>query len=217
MTKRKPQTRKKPASRQATRTKKAKKKTAKKKTAAKKKPGSAPTVAPATVSEIPGLGAVSSSQDGYVSELTPVQVLGGVPCRILVEQYDDDRDQSEIQQAVANFLALDTSALTDAQSHVFAYYADCRQYADVNIESADQVWKHVQLGNAPVVSRRFYGDRGVYVSLECNCDWEEEHGLQLIFRNGEAITKVGPYDGHLTNVDAFADKTLDGVVYRPRR
>jgi hypothetical protein len=25
---------------------------------------------------------------------------------------------------------------------------------------------------------------------------------------------VGPYDGHLTNSDAFADSTLENVVYR---
>jgi len=40
----------------------------------------------------------------------------------------------------------------------------------------------------------------VYVSVECECSWEPEHGLQLVFRGGARVTKVGPYDGHLTNV-----------------
>jgi len=45
----------------------------------------------------------------------------------------------------------------------------------------------------------------VYFSIEGNCDWEEEHGLQLVFRDGTEVTKVGQYDGHL--------KTETGDVY----
>ncbi|MGC7101877.1 hypothetical protein ACPZ19_45000 [Amycolatopsis lurida] len=36
--------------------------------------------------------------------------------------------------------------------------------------------------------------------------------LQLVFRDGRDVTKVGPYDGHLTNSAAYADDELDGVV-----
>jgi len=28
---------------------------------------------------------------------------------------------------------------------------------------------------------------------------EDEHGLQVVLRDGARVTKVGPYDGHLTN------------------
>jgi hypothetical protein len=47
-------------------------------------------------------------------------------------------------------------------------------------------------------------------------DWEPEHGLQIVFRDGRAVTKVGPYGGHLTNSAAHADDTLDGIVYYRR-
>jgi hypothetical protein len=49
--------------------------------------------------------------------------------------------------------------------------------------------------------------------LECECDWEPEHGLQIVFRDGREVTKVGPYDGHLTNSAAYANDDLDGIVY----
>jgi hypothetical protein len=64
-----------------------------------------------------------------------------------------------------------------------------------------------------MVTRREHGDEGVYVSLNCECDWEEEHGLQIVFKNGLKINKVGPYDGHLTNSDAYGDESLEETVY----
>jgi hypothetical protein len=42
-------------------------------------------------------------------------------------------------------------------------------------------------------------DNDFYASYECNCDWEGEHGLCIVLKNGLAITRVGKFDGHLTN------------------
>lgn len=59
-----------------------------------------------------------------------------------------------------------------------------------------------------------------HVKLSLNsfsCDWETEHGLQIVFKQGLKINKLGPFDGHLTNSDAYADKKLENVVYRPSR
>jgi Domain of unknown function (DUF6985) len=84
----------------------------------------------------------------------------------------------------------------------------------ISIASPSDVWTHVQLGKEPIVSRRASGDKAIYVSIECNCEWEPEHGLQLVFRNGNQLVKVGPYDGHLTHADAYADPSLENVIYR---
>lgn len=40
-----------------------------------------------------------------------------------------------------------------------------------------------------------------------------EHGLQIVFRGRHTVSKVGPFDGHLTNADAFGREGLDSVVY----
>ena len=82
------------------------------------------------------------------------------------------------------------------------------------IKSPGGVWAHVRLGSEPTVSRRSYGDKGIYISLECGCDWEKEHGMQIVFKNGLKVNKVGPFDGHLTNADAYDDDSLENVVYR---
>jgi hypothetical protein len=102
----------------------------------------------------------------------------------------------------------------------FRYYQNCNSNWDpdddefVKIESPGDVWSHVRLGSEPMIGRRAYGDKGIYVSLECNCEWEPEHGLQIVFKDGLRVNKLGPYDGHLTNSDAYANDELEDVIYQ---
>ncbi|WP_433788786.1 DUF6985 domain-containing protein [Actinoplanes sp. CA-252034] len=173
---------------------------------------------------IVGLGAIVEDADlgWYRSEAVPVAVLGGAECRFALEGYADDSAPDDFHAAIRNFLALDRSAIEAAASSIFAYYRDVTDQvmADgddggcVAIEGPDRVLDHVRLGSELLVSRDPYGDQRVYVSIEGECDWEPEHGLQIVFREGVTVTKVGPYDGHLTNAAAYDDDRLEGVVYR---
>ncbi len=170
---------------------------------------------------IPGLGEMTKHPelDWYYSKPLTVPVLGGKTCRIIVEAYGDDPNPTDFHTAIANFLSIPPSVLREAEPHVFRYYEKCNDYwepedaAFVAIRSPSDVWQHIQFGDEPVISRRAYGDKGVYVSLECSCDWEREHGLQIVFKNGLRVNKVGEFDGHLTNSDAYADESLEEVIY----
>lgn len=83
----------------------------------------------------------------------------------------------------------------------------------LEIPTQGEVWKHVRFGTEPFVTRRADTDEKIYISLESGCEWEPEHGLELVFKEGLRINKVGGYDGHLTNSDAFDDPGLEEVVY----
>lgn len=171
--------------------------------------------------EIPGLGKVRKDRQlaWYYSAPIKISVLGGQDCRIAVEGYDEDTRKNEFHESIANFLSIDQSVLKNAEKHIYQYYQNCLQQMEeddfqaVVIESPRDVWAHVRLGNEPLISRRAYGDHGVYVSVACGCDWEDEHGLQIVFKNGSEVNKIGPYDGHLSNADAFGDESLENVVY----
>ena len=40
-----------------------------------------------------------------------------------------------------------------------------------------------------------YSDlHAAFVTVDCFCDWEEEHGLGIAFRDGTTLTAVGPGD-----------------------
>jgi len=84
----------------------------------------------------------------------------------------------------------------------------------LQIDRPADVWRHVDLGSVLVVARDHGSGRDVFVSLESNCAWEVEHGLQLVFKNGREVSKVGPFDGHVSNASAYDDDALDGVIYR---
>ncbi|MDX6261519.1 MAG: hypothetical protein QOH84_3207 [Kribbellaceae bacterium] len=153
--------------------------------------------------EIPGLGPVVEDVafEGYRSKAVPVAVLDGVACEFLVQGYEEPEDREDFHAAIDRFLALGPSVLTDARQAIYAYYLKVRTELggelQVEIDGPDDVLAYVALGNEPEVFRNDDGDGRIYVSLECECDWEPEHGLQLVFRDGAALTRVGPYDGEV--------------------
>lgn len=156
----------------------------------------------------------------YYSAPIDIPILGQ-KCRFVLEGYNEDVRKEDFHTAIHNLLAADHSVLQAAEAHIYNYYKDCNAYQGpdddqfVEIASPREIWKYIRLGNEPMVVR---GDGGkeVYISLECNCDWEREHGLQIVFQNGLKVTKVGPYDGHMTNSHAYGDPRFVDVVYRRR-
>jgi hypothetical protein len=172
--------------------------------------------------QIPVLGTVTKDERfGWLySDPVALRIFGNKPVRIVLEGYEEDQNKEDFHAAISKFLATGPEVLMAAQVDVFSFYSDINQYYEpadedfVHIDAEREVWKHVRFGDEAVVGRRAYGDKGIYVSVECNCDWEPEHGMQIVFKNGETICKVGPYDGHLTNADAYADELLENVVYR---
>jgi hypothetical protein len=142
----------------------------------------------------------------------------GRRCRFLFEEQPDD---PKVRVAIERILEPACKLLDAAEPFVVEYCKDILalypkgEGPPVNLEKPGDVWSYVQFGKEFNVTRRTQGDSddGIYFSMECNCDWEPEHGLQLVIRNGTSIAKVGSFDGHLTNADAFADPSLVGVVY----
>ncbi len=167
--------------------------------------------------EIPGLGTVHDDGDWYASDAVPVPALANSEVSFLLSGYGDDAAPDDFGDAVTAFLALDELSLQAAAGpHILAYYEDVRVACPDEdlpvIERAEDFWRHVQFGCEALVQRS-RSDQRVYVSLECNCDWEVEHGLNITLRDGREVAKVDPYDGHLTNASAYGRDDLADVVY----
>jgi len=140
---------------------------------------------------IDGIGTFEPGEYGLIEgrDYINVPALGG-ECRFMLDGYEGDPEPAD--------------------------YTDIKNSGWGNppeISSIERIWEFVDFGTNAIVSRRGDGDDRIYISLECGCAWEREHGLQIVFREGNFISKVGQFDGHVSNADAFADPSLEDTVY----
>lgn len=76
-----------------------------------------------------------------------------------------------------------------------------------DIKDKSDIWNFIYPQDI-YVSRRHRRDKNIYINLTCECEWEQEHGLQLVFRQGKKLTRISDQDGHITEADAY-DKPDD--------
>jgi hypothetical protein len=139
-----------------------------------------------------------------------------------MQGYPEDPRPDEMRAAVQNALCAEPSILSAAEPQLAEYREDILRFypeaerGPLTVEGPSGIWSQVRFGDVLYVRRRAKGDSedGIYLSLECECEWEVEHGLQLVLRDGRKINKLGLFDGHVTNADASGDRRLAGVVYR---
>ncbi|MBC3883724.1 DUF6985 domain-containing protein [Undibacterium griseum] len=141
-------------------------------------------------------------------------------CEFLLEAYTGDSQPQDFTDAVTAFIGLQPETLQAAETAIFNYYLDCARLAKaegetcVQIAAPADVWQHIQFGSEALVCRRHTGDQAIYILFECDCDWNAEDGLQLVFRKGKEISKVGPFDDFLSYADVYGLPELDRVIYQ---
>lgn len=118
-----------------------------------------------------------------------------------------EADTEDVTKAVEAFLALDSSARMAASQFVFQNYrrmVDAVGDDDIGfrVTTAEEIWAHVHPSEI-FVSRRHRRDHLIYIQITAECDWEREHGLQIIYRRGCELSRVSDQDGHLTHTDAY--------------
>jgi hypothetical protein len=116
-------------------------------------------------------------------------------------------DGKDINAAVVNFLSLGTVEREEAGERLFQNYKEFvdrvgEEELSLSISNPDEVWANVRPFEI-FVSRRDRRDRDVYVQVTCDCSWEVEHGVQLVFRQGRELVYVSDCNGHLTRADAY--------------
>lgn len=71
-----------------------------------------------------------------------------------------------------------------------------------DIKEKSEIWNFIYPQDI-YVTRRHRRDKDIYINITCECEWEQEHGLQLVFRQGKKLTRISDQDGHITEADAF--------------
>lgn len=146
-------------------------------------------------------------EDWFVSEPIAVPFFDGKEFEIKFIDYSpaDENFFIEAEEAIQNFLKLNSSMKFNYTNYVYQDYVDFLEATDIEpleIKERNEIWKYVYPSDI-YVKRRHRRDKDIYVDIHCECEWEEEHGLQLVFRQGLKLTKVSSIDGHLTEADAY--------------
>ena len=124
--------------------------------------------------------------------------------------FEPEKDEKFIEQAdcaLTNFLSL---TVADRNLISNLVYKNCMDFLDavdfddeekepfMNIKEPTEIWSFIDPTEI-YVTRQPYMDYDIYVQIACECDWEKEHGLQLVFKQGKHLTRISEQDGHLTD------------------
>ncbi len=113
----------------------------------------------------------------------------------------DNSDETFFQKAevaVKNFLALDSEYRKSVTKLVYKNYRavvdDCGM-DEIAMNNEFDIWSHVSpqeifLKTKSYFENGVYLGKDIFITVLCECDWEEEHGLSLDFRMGESLKDV---------------------------
>ncbi len=131
----------------------------------------------------------------------------------IVYEFEPKKDAGfikEADEALSNFL---TMKIDDRNNLSELAHKNCMDFLNEigqdeqdahlwKIEDKNDIWQYIYPTEI-YLKRRFYNDKDIYLSIACECDWEQEHGLQFVFRQGKKLTRISEQDGHLTEADAY--------------
>lgn len=121
------------------------------------------------------------------------------------KSFELDEDQAclphEAQQALRNFLSLTNEQRLSEPSLVYQYYRDFRGVGDFAgwldeqmgvLKDDETIWERV----SPEFLDVHQGMSGLwYVVAAGDCEWDQEHGIMLVWLQGHTLIRVGPDDG----------------------
>ncbi|WP_316789624.1 DUF6985 domain-containing protein [Pedobacter frigoris] len=108
-------------------------------------------------------------------------------------------------KALANFLELDTTDRIKDSGKVKLYYDEILKHGYTQrlyIKDNQDIWNYA---TPTEIIIEWDENENFYVCVSCECKWEEEHGVYLVFENGRTLTRVGEHDGHFTDEKPESD------------
>ncbi len=146
----------------------------------------------------------------WESDFINIPFFDGKKLKITFLDLEDEKDLKEADLAIERFLQkgkIEREAISNL------VYRNCMEnlegvgYNEFNeklwdIKDEKEIWKFVYPSGIEV-TKRPYKEQDMYVQICCECEWEIEHGLQIIYRQGKQVTRVSYIDGHITEADAY--------------
>ena len=176
---------------------------------------------PITVTKVESavIGNLNQSEqfdDWWESTAVAIPYLGGQELEFIyidLNPAEDEAFTAEADEAISNLMTLSEADRLAASKYV---YKNCMEFLEMighneedeqlwNIKAPQEIWNHVRY-NKLYVSREPYEDHELYILLSCECDWEIEHGLQLVFNKNGKLIRVSAEDGNILGYEG------DGMI-----
>ena len=136
-------------------------------------------------------------EDWWNSKLIEIPYFQNKALKIVFTEAENESYFKLADIALDNFMQLSVS---DRQNHSSKIIENYKQnlifdYTPrLELKSDSEIWNYVYPADI-ILAQNETGE--VFVLIECGCEWEEEHGLQLVFKNGQHLTRVSYNDGGL--------------------
>lgn len=109
--------------------------------------------------------------------------------KIMFDKEDKESGITEKQlMAYQGITKLPDSFLKDSNKGIYEnyiYVSDSVDPKPPKISGSDNVWEHIRVDS--ILIPRHKNSQHIFFFLEIECDWEEEHGLEILFKDYKPI------------------------------
>lgn len=158
--------------------------------------------------------------DWWISKDVEIPMFDNLKLKFIFMDFDPILDKNFItdaDNALKFFLKKGTGDRCEISNHL---YDICKIYFNSYPEmprkergefkkmlAYKNIWEFVK----PVEVYLTYNESGImFLDIHCECDWDEEHGLQIVYKEGNDLSKISEIDGHL---EFGENESFDDIHY----
>lgn len=141
------------------------------------------------------LNSVEYDADFYVSKPYPIPYFDNKKLKIGYIEAKYEPYLIEADNVLQNFLYLKDQERVEDSQLIFDYYIEIVKHGytqPLPIKQITDIWNFVFPSEIII---HWDENTDFYLCVSCQCGWEEEHGLQLVFKEGKKLTRAGGHDG----------------------
>lgn len=145
------------------------------------------------------LSPVDDDPDLFESEPFPIPYFDNKKVKVGFVEAKHQPYLESADKVLENFIGLSSIDRIENSGMVHDYYSETLKHGyttPLDIKTAKDIWNFV---TPTEIIIHWDEDVDFYLCVSCDCEWEEEHGLQLVFKDGRTLTRASGHDGHFTD------------------
>jgi hypothetical protein len=145
------------------------------------------------------LDPIDYDPDFFYSQPFPIPYFDNIELKVGFVEAEHQPYLDGADKVLENFFGLNSKDRTGNSDIVYHYYSETLKFGyteQLDIKTPKDIWNFV---TPTEIIIHWDEKERFYLCVSCECEWEEEHGLQLVFTDGQTLTRASEQDGHLTD------------------